>query len=112
MKRWAPWARAASVGLGHRRRLDPAVEIFCPDEAERKRRFAQRRAVAMRLERDLRRVLVADVRVECGDEHERLLDVALDARAVRLDAARTALVERPDAIGQELGRLERVVQDD
>ena len=66
----------------------------------------------MRLQRDLRRVLVADVRIERGDEHQRLVDVARGCARVGLDAARAALVERAEAVGQELDRLEHVVQDD
>jgi len=43
--------------------------------------------------RDLRRFFIADVRVERGHQHERVVEVPLDALDVRLDAARAAVVE-------------------
>ena len=39
----------------------------------------------MRVLRDLRRLVVADGRVERGDEHQRAAEVLVDARVVRLD---------------------------
>src|SRR5689334_24231655 len=56
---------------GHRARLHPAVEIRAGDVAKRERRLAQRAAVVVRLLRDLSRAVVADVRRERGDQHER-----------------------------------------
>ena len=68
--------------------LHPLVELLRADVAQRERGVAQRRALAMRLLGDRRGLVVADVRVERGDQHQRALHQLGDARAVRLDAAR------------------------
>ena len=65
----------------------------------------------MRLQRNRGGLLVADVRVERRDQHQRLFDVLPDAIEVRLESVRAVQVERTARIGEQLDRLEHVVQD-
>ena len=51
-------------------------------------RLLQRRPVLVGLLRDLRGVVVADMRVERGHEHQAAREVLVDARPVRFDARR------------------------
>src|SRR5690348_5280311 len=103
MRSGLPWAR-------HRGRVDPAVEVLAADKTELQRRLPQRRLVAMRGEGDLRGVLVPDVGIERGHEHQRALEVCADAIDGRLDSLRAALVERIDRIGEKLDRFECALQ--
>ena len=72
----------------------------------------QRRPSRGALLRDLGRLLVADVRAERGDEHERIVQVALDDGLVGAQALGAEAVEGAARIAQELQRLEHVVDDD
>ena len=56
---------------------------------------------------DLGGVVVADVRVECRDEHERVVQVLVNARAVKLypfdaefDEAAAGVLQQPDGVEQ------------
>src|SRR5437879_5626713 len=49
---------------------DPSVELLGSHEAESECCFAQCQVLAVRLQRDLCGLLVADVRVECGEGRE------------------------------------------
>src|SRR5882672_10452867 len=98
----SPVVAAILTGLAdHGLRPDPLVELLRCHIAERERRLLQGRAFLVRLLRDLRRLVVADVRVERGDEHERVPQQLLDALAPGLDAGRAVLVEPRGAVGQE-----------
>ena len=79
--------------------------------AERDGGLLQRGALLVRLLRDLGRLVVADVRVEAGDEHERVLQVALDHRAVRLDALGALVVEAHAGIADQAGALQHIGGD-
>src|SRR5687767_10108444 len=92
---------ASSSRPDHRVGAHPAVEVLRAYVTERKRGVAQRAALAVRLLRDLGRAVVADVRRERGDQHERALEKLADAWLVRLDAARAVLLERAAAVGQQ-----------
>ena len=72
----------------------------------------ERRALAVRLLRDLGRLVVADVRVERRDQHQRALEQLGDALAVGLDAARAVRVEARAAVGQQAHALQDVVDDE
>ena len=63
--------------------LNPLVELFAGEEAERQSGLLEIGAVLVGLLGDLGRLVVADVRVERRDEHERLLRIHVDARRVR-----------------------------
>src|SRR6516162_1009765 len=68
----------------HVLRPDPLVELPCRHEAQLECGLAQGEILSVRLEGDLRRLLVADVRVERCHQHERAVEVLADALLVRL----------------------------
>src|ERR1043166_2523299 len=92
----------ADHGLG----AHPAVEVLCAHVAEPEGRLAQRAALAMRLLRDLRRAVVADVRRKRGDQHERALDELADVPLFRLDPAHAMLFEGAAAVGEDAAALQ------
>src|SRR6185295_2158078 len=73
--------------------LHPRVELFWRDEAQLHRRFLQRLAGLVGGLGDLRRVVVADMGVEGGHQHQRVLQVLADALAVGLDSLHAVLAE-------------------
>src|SRR5689334_8629 len=95
----------------HRRRLHPAVEILAAHVAERDCRLAKRGALAMRLLRDLRRAVIAYVRRERRDQHERTLEKLGDAFGIGCNAACAMLVERTAAVGEQPRALQERVDD-
>ena len=98
--------------MHHILRPNPCVELLRGQEAQSERGLAQRQVLAVRLQGDLRGLLVADVRVERGHQHERVIEVLPDPPHARLDARRAAVVERACALGQQPDRLQHVVKDD
>src|SRR5262249_55596714 len=88
----------------HLRRADPGVELLRGDEAQRERGLAQREPIVVRLERDLGRLVVPDVRGERRHQHETRVEMLGDARFVRLDASRAVLLEGQARIGEQLSR--------
>jgi hypothetical protein len=91
--------------------LTQRVEVLAADVAERQRRFAQRAAVAVRALGDLGGAVVADVRGQRGDQHQRALEQFGDALAPRLDAAHAVRLEAAHAVGQQAHALQEVVGD-
>src|SRR5262249_27581565 len=79
------WSLLLSIDLAcddsvtHVLRPDPVIELLRREEAELQGRVTEREILAVRFQRDLRGLLVADVRVECGHEHERIVQVLADA---------------------------------
>lgn len=57
-------------------------------------------------------VVVAEVRVEDGGEHERFVEDPLDRLLVGLDADDAVLGEGAGSIGEEADRLEEVLDED
>src|SRR2546427_11981212 len=74
-------------------RADPLVELLGAHVAQREGRLFQGGALLVRLLGDLRGLVVADMRVERGDEHERVLQQLGDALAPRLDSRRAMVAE-------------------
>src|SRR3989440_3114884 len=100
------------LGTDHVLRMHPLIELLGGDETELQRRFFQGDAFLVRRLRDLRRFVVADVRVESSDQHQRLPHQLRDALAVRLDADRAVVVEAPAPVGEQPHRLQEVVDDE
>src|SRR5262249_58738239 len=63
-------ARSVRQRVRHPIRPDPGVELLRGDEAQREGGLAQRESVVVRLEGDLGRLVVADVRGERSPQHE------------------------------------------
>ena len=62
--------------------------------------------------RDLRGVVVADVRVQLRDEHQRVVQVHGDALQVGLYPLETVVVEGVDDVGEQTRRLQQVSADE
>ena len=58
---------------------------------------------------DLCRVFIADVRVECRDEHERCVQMRLNDVVIRPDAAHAVGLERIHGVGKQTRRLQKVI---
>ena len=68
------------------------------------------RVLVVRRLGDPRRLLVADVRAERGDEHQRAAQMPADDGEVGLEAARAEALEGAHGVRQQARRLEQVVQ--
>src|SRR5256714_11848314 len=86
---------------------DVLVELLAGEEAEFDCGLAQRDALTVRVLGDLGGVVVADVWVERGDEHERVVQVLVNARAVEFypadaefDEAAAGVLEQADGVEQ------------
>ena len=65
----------------------------------------------MRLFRDLRRLVIADVRVERGHQHQRFTHQLRDALEIGFDAQRAVVVEARGAVGEQTHALQEIVDD-
>ena len=92
--------------------MEYLVELLCGEEAERDACLLQADVLIERLVCRLGGVLVADIRIERRDEHERAVQVLVHLLAVRLDADGAAVVERLDGVGEQACRLQEVVDND
>src|SRR2546423_1255394 len=81
-----PSALIPSSRVCHLFGTDVLVELLAGEEAEFDCGLAQADALAVRVLGDLGGVVVADVGVERRDEHERVVEVLVNARAVEFDA--------------------------
>jgi hypothetical protein len=68
--------------------------------------------LAVSEERNLRGLLVADMRIERGRQHQRIVEVLLDALGIGLDAGRATRIERADTFGPKLRGFQNVVHAD
>src|SRR5205085_7132222 len=98
-----------SSRMRHLFRLHVLVELRARQQAQRNRSVAQRDALLVRVLGDLGGVVVADVRVQSGDEHERLAQVFVNLRAVEFDAGDAVINEAVTGVFQEADRMEQVV---
>src|SRR5262245_62110179 len=73
--------------------IDCFIESVSRDGAGPSRLLAQRRALGMRCFGDARRLVVADLRCQRGDEHERALQLLADAQLVGANADYAAVSE-------------------
>src|SRR5580704_5946054 len=87
-------------GMRHVLRPDPFVELRRGQITQLQRRVTEREFLPVGLERNLRRLLVSDMRIQCGHQHERVVEMLVDALAVGLDTLRTTVVERLPGFSQ------------
>ena len=92
--------------------MEYLVELLCGEEAERDACLLQADVLIKRLVCRLGGVLVANVRIERRDEHERAVQVLVHLLTVRLDADSAAVVERLEGVSEQARGLEEVVDDD
>src|SRR5438270_3966183 len=94
---------------GHPLGTHPLVELRFRDVTERERRFLERRPLAVRFFCDGCGLVVADMRIERGHEHQRALEQLLDARTIGLDPAGAMLIEASHAVAQKTNALKDVM---
>ena len=95
----------------HRARLHPAVEIVGAEFAQLERRLAQPQPLGMRVLGDARRAVIADVRRQRGDEHQRRAQQRIDAGTVDVEPAHAMVGEAAHRICQQRDAVERVGDD-
>lgn len=89
--------------------FDFLVELFGGQEFQGHRRFLQCDVLMMGFFRDLGGVVVPDVRVQGGHQHERVAQMGGDLVASRLDADGAMVVEGHAGISQQAYGLQEVV---
>ena len=92
--------------------MEDLVEFLGGEEAEGDACLLEADVLIECLVCSLGSVLVADVRVQRRDEHERAVQVLVHLLAVRRDARDAAVIERLDGVGEQTCGLEEVVDHD
>ena len=87
--------------MGHVLGLDEGVEFFGGDEAELDGGFAEAHAFLVRDLGDFGGIVIADFRSEGGDEHQGIVDVAIELLAVDCDAADAMFDEAVAGVGEQ-----------
>ena len=95
---------AQHVGWYH-----PAGKLFGRDVARGNWRLAQAQSLCVCAFGNFSRLVVADVRIQSGHQHQRLVQQRLDARTVGLNALGAVVVEAAHAVGQQANTLQKVV---
>src|SRR5437879_13625805 len=88
--------------MGHVLGLDEGVEFFGGDEAELDGGFAEADVLFVGGLGDFGGVVVADFGGQGGDQHQRIVDVAVDGFAVGFDAANAVLDKAVGGLGAKL----------
>src|SRR5690606_12697511 len=95
LNRWE-WLQSRAFRLSrllHGFRAHPPVELLIAEVAEFQRSFSQGAAFGVGLFGDLRGLVVADMRVQCRNQHQAALQVLGHALAIRLHAGDAVAVE-------------------
>src|SRR5277367_2173623 len=79
--------------MGHILRTHPRVKLFPGDKTEPEGRLAQAHVLPKCGKRNLRGLLISYMRIKGGHQHERMVEVFLDALFVWLDSHGAALRE-------------------
>ena len=93
-------------GADHVFRLDFLIEFFGGEESEGHGGLFECAVFFECFLRHLRRVVVADVRVERGDQHQRVVQVVFDIVFIRFDADGAVFVERAAGVAEEADALQ------
>ena len=86
--------------------FDEGVEFFGRDVTELDGGFAKTNVRLVSGFGDLRGIVVADFGSEGGDEHERIVDVAIDGFAIGFNAANAVLDKAVAGVGEEFDGVE------
>ena len=98
--------------MSHVLGLDEGVEFFGGDVAEFDGGFAEADLGVMGGFGDLGGIVVANLGGESGDEHQGIVDVMFDLRAIDFDALDAMGHETVTGIGEEFDGVEIVEDDD
>jgi len=72
---------------------NPRIKLLLCDEAELQSSLTQTDVFAVCRQGDLRRLLISNVWIEGGHQHQRVVEMFFDPFFVRLDADRAAIAE-------------------
>ena len=98
--------------MGHVFCHDPLVELLGGYEAEGHGGFFEAGGLLVSFFCDLCGFVVADMRVQRGDEHEGIFNIAFDDWEVRLDADGAVVVEGMASLGEEADGVQEIVDYD
>ena len=101
-----------SEGMSHSFGFHPGIKFFGGDVAEFQGGILQADFFAVGGEGNLRSFFVANVGVQSGDEHQAIVEIGLNPGGVGFDAHSAEIIKRLTAIGQQLHRLQHVVEHD
>ncbi len=107
-----PKTKAELLGAEHLLWADPLVKLGGLDEAQLDRGLPQRAALLVRVLRDPGRLVVADMRIQRGHQHERPVQQLRDPRAIRLDAAHAVHAEGARRVAEQPERVQHVADDE
>ena len=100
------------AGLDHEFRLHQGVEVVLRHVAKSERFFTERRSIVVGRFRDVRRLVITDLRRECRHQHEGAFKQILDALLIRNDAGDAIVGETPGRVGDQPDRLKKIANDD
>mmetsp|Transcript_23001 Transcript_23001/g.39505 ORF Transcript_23001/g.39505 Transcript_23001/m.39505 type:complete len:298 (+) Transcript_23001:194-1087(+) len=100
-----------ALGMDHVGRDDDLVELLRGEEAESQSCLFQRDVLLVGLLGYLGGLVVADLGVEGGDEHEGVVEVLLDGAEVGLDAVHAVDLEHVASVREQVARVDEVVDD-
>jgi len=98
--------------MSHVPRTDPRIKLLFCNESKLHCSITQRDVLAISGQRNLRCLLISDVRIEGRYEHQRIVEMFFHPFLVRLDPNSAAVAERAGRVSEELGRRQDIVQDD
>src|SRR5579883_3006972 len=95
LSRWTPYEAGCPLPFrpDHGLRPHPPVEVLGREQAKRHSGFFERRAFLMSLLSHLGGIVIADMRIQRGDQHQAVLQIGGDARAFRIDTNHTMFAE-------------------
>lgn len=97
------------LGGNHQLGPDELVKLLLGQAAKLERRLLESQTLLVRVLGDPAGLVVADLAVEAGDQHERLAHELVDALTVGLDADNAVLLERAHAISEETDGVKEVL---
>ncbi len=88
------------------------IEFLCGQKTKRDAGFFEREVFTIGFFGDLCRIVIADVGVKRGDQHQRAVKVFVHLLTVGFDTADASFVEGEDAVGQKPRGLQEIVSGD
>ena len=97
--------------LRHCCRIDGSIKFFATNQAKLNARVAECTARLVGVLGDFSRVVVADMRVQCRNEHERIFHVIVNFLTVRLNAFCAVLLEHDARVGEQANTLVEIIDN-
>ena len=96
-----PTAWGLLLGAGHLVRADPLIELLVRQQTQLDRALSERGALLVCALGNLGRIVVSDVRIERGHQHQRVLKMAPDGIDIGLQAHYATVGEGATGVGAE-----------